>query len=214
MSDGPEDPGSRRRAHWDAVYAAKPPEGVSWYRAHLDRSLGFVEAAGLSPSSRIVDVGGGASTFVDDLLDRGYQNVTVLDVSENGLRASRERLGARESRVQWIRGDVTEVDLPEGAFDFWHDRAVFHFLRDPDARARYVKSARRSLKPGGWIMLAAFGPDGPLKCSGLEVVRFAPQALHAELGAGFELESSATEVHVTPWGAEQGFVYCLCRRRG
>ena len=199
------------REHWDNVYATKGPDGVSWFRPHLDRSLAFLEAARIGHSAHVIDVGGGASTLVDDLLDRGYSKVTVLDLSEAALETARTRLGERASRVEWICGDVTEVRLPANAYDFWHDRAVFHFLRDPLSRSRYVDAVRRSLKPGGHIVVATFGPHGPEKCSGLEVLRFSPEGLHAEFGPAFLKIASAIEVHTTPWGTEQEFVYCYCR---
>ena len=202
------------RKHWDKVYAARGPGGVSWFRPHLDQSLAFLEATRIAHSGRVIDVGGGASTFVDDLLDRGYSNVTVLDLSEAALEAARARLGQRDSRVEWICGDVTELPLPENAYDFWHDRAVFHFLRDPQARSRYVGAVRRSLKPGGHIVVATFGPHGPEKCSGLEVMRFNPEELHAEFGPAFSKITSTIEMHTTPWGTEQEFVYCYCRLPG
>ena len=199
------------RNHWDNVYSTKSPDGVSWFRPHLDRSLAFLEAAGIGHSAHVIDVGGGASTLVDDLLDRGYSNVTLLDLSEAALQTARARLGKRASRVEWICADVTEVRLPEKAYDFWHDRAVFHFLRDPLARSRYVDAVRRSLKPGGHIVVATFGPHGPEKCSGLEVLRFSPEGLHAEFGPAISKIASAIEVHTTPWGTEQEFVYCYCK---
>jgi len=184
---------------------------VSWYRPHLDRSLSFLEAANVGSTARVIDVGGGASTLVDDLLDRGYTDVTVLDLSETALGAARARLGERASKVQWICADVLEAQLPAAAYDFWHDRAVFHFLRDPLARERYVAAVRKSLKPGGHVVVATFGPHGPEKCSGLEVMRFTPEALHAEFGGAFARIADATELHTTPWGTEQEFVYCYCR---
>lgn len=200
------------RKHWDSVYTAKAPDSVSWYRPHLDRSLAFFDAAKLDHDAAVIDVGGGASTLVDDLLDRGYSNITVLDISEAALQVTRARLGDRASRVTWICADVTEARLPEGAYEFWHHRAVFHFLRDADARARYVEAVRRALKPGGHIVVATFGPHGPEKCSGLDVLRFTPAALHAEFGPDFSKVADRTEMHSTPWGAEQEFVYCYCRR--
>lgn len=199
------------REHWDRVYATRRTDDVSWYRPHLDRSLAFLDAAQIDPKAAVIDIGGGASTFVDDLLDRGYENVTVLDVSRAALDAARARLGDRASAVEWICADVTSVRLPPGKYAFWHDRAVFHFLRDPVARDRYVAAARRALKPGGHIVVATFGPGGPEKCSGLEVVRYSPEALHDEFGSGFTKLASATETHVTPWGTEQEFIYCYCR---
>jgi SAM-dependent methyltransferase len=199
------------RRHWDTVYRTKTPDHLSWFRPHLDRSLAFLDAADLSPTAGVIDVGGGSSTFVDDILDRGYSNVTVLDLSEIALEAARARLGERASRVKWICADVTDAPLPDRAHDFWHDRAVFHFLRDPMARSRYVDAVRRSLKPGGHIVVATFGPHGPEKCSGLDVLRFTPETLHAEFGSDFAKVGSTTEMHTTPWGSEQEFVYCYCR---
>jgi SAM-dependent methyltransferase len=199
------------RGHWDQVYSTKGSERVSWFRPHLDRSLAFLEAARLERSAGVIDVGGGASTFVDDLLDRGYRNVTVLDLSQAALDTARSRLGKRSADLHWICADITESRLPENAYEFWHDRAVFHFLLDADARARYVDAVRRSLKPGGHIVVATFGPHGPEKCSGLDVLRFTPDALHAEFGPEFSKLEDTTETHVTPWGTEQEFVYCYCR---
>ena len=199
------------REHWNGVYASRRADSVSWFKPHLDRSLAFLEAANVSRTAGVIDVGGGASTFVDDLLERGYRDITVLDLSSAALEAARARLGEAASRVRWICADITRAKLPAAAFDFWHDRAVFHFLRDAGARARYVEAVRRSLKPGGHIVVATFGPHGPEKCSGLEVVRFTPEALHAEFGPAFTRLASASEAHTTPWGTEQEFVYCYCR---
>lgn len=199
------------REHWDAVYGTKSPDQVSWFTPHLERSLAFLEAAKIDRHAAIIDVGGGASTLADDLVARGYENLTVLDVSEAALDAARARLGVSAARVQWVCGDIMEVALPFAAYDFWHDRAVFHFLRDPAARARYVAAVRRSVKPGGHVVAATFGPHGPEKCSGLEVMRYTPETLHAEFGADFARLASDTEIHQTPWGSEQEFIYCYCR---
>jgi SAM-dependent methyltransferase len=206
MNPGPKE-------HWESVYRQKGLSDVSWYRPHLDRSLAYLDAARLPPDAAILDVGGGASTFVDDLLDRGYTNVSVLDLSQTALEVARKRLGARGDRVRWIRADVTDASLSEAAIDFWHDRAVFHFLADPAARARYVENARRSVRPGGHILVATFGLHGPEKCSGLDVVRYSPDGLHAEFGNDFAKVGEASETHVTPWGSEQEFIYCYCRLR-
>ena len=202
------------RAHWDAVYGRKASDEVSWYRPHLDQSMEFIERAGLSRDAALIDVGGGTSTLVDDLLARGFTRVTVLDLSAAAIEATKRRLGERADGVRWIVGDITRVELPEGAFDFWHDRAVFHFLREPDERARYVAAVRRALKPGGHIVVATFGPEGPERCSGLDVVRYDADRLHDEFGAPFEKVASVTETHTTPWGSEQQFVYCYCRATG
>lgn len=205
---------SEKAAHWEGVYGRKKPDEVSWYRAHLERSVAFVEKAALGRDASIIDVGGGASTFVDDLLARGQERVTVLDISATAVEVARQRLGPRGASVQWLVGDITRLTLPEHAYDFWHDRAVFHFLRESAERERYVAAVRRALKPGGHIIVATFGPKGPEKCSGLEVMRYSPDALHAEFGGEFEKVESLTEVHATPWGTEQEFVYCYCRVGG
>jgi SAM-dependent methyltransferase len=201
----------RSREHWEAVYERKPADQVSWYRPHLEQSLGFIDTAGLAPDAAIIDVGGGAATLVDDLLARGHSNVTVLDVSPRAIDAARVRLGSRAERVHWLAADITAVELPPAAYDFWHDRAVFHFLRDEADRRRYVAAVRRSVKPGGHVLVATFGPEGPTKCSGLDIVRYGADELHAAFGADFQKVGSATEVHTTPWGSEQQFVYCYCR---
>ena len=202
---------SDSKDHWDSIYGRKAPDQLSWYRPHLDRSLDLIRQAGVAPDGAIIDVGGGSSTLVDDLLARGHTNVTVLDISQQAVAAAKERLGPRADAVRWLVADVTTVELPAATYDFWHDRAVFHFLRDEGARRRYVEAARQALKPGGHILVATFGPEGPQKCSGLEVVRYSAEGLHTEFGAGFEKMSGTTEVHKTPWGSEQQFVYCYCR---
>ena len=203
----------RTREHWEAVYEHKGPAEVSWYRPHLEHSLHFIERAGLDRDAAIIDVGGGASTLVDDLLARGYRNLTVLDVSPTAIESAKTRLGSVAAAVRWIIADITQVELAPEAYDFWHDRAVFHFLGHENDRRRYVAAVRRSLKPGGHILVATFGPEGPTRCSGLDVVRYGPDELHAEFGGAFQKVGSSTEQHATPWGTEQQFVYCFCRLR-
>ena len=197
--------------HWEGVYSGKASDQVSWFQAHAASSLRLIESCA-DKQAQIIDVGGGASTLVDDLLDAGYRHVTVLDLAESALAASRARLGKRAQSVQWMAADITQADLPAAQYDVWHDRAVFHFLTDPADRARYVEQVLKSVKPGGHVIVAAFGPEGPLQCSGLEVMRYAPDALHAEFGAPFRLLGHETEIHHTPAGKEQEFVYCYCVR--
>lgn len=197
--------------HWERIHGLKAPDAVSWYRPHLERSLALIEGAGLRRDAAIIDVGGGASTLVDDLLDRGFCDVTVLDISSAAIARAKDRLGARADGVTWLVGDITTLELPEARYDFWHDRAVFHFLTDPHARQRYVAAVRRALNVNRFIVVATFGPEGPRKCSGLDVVRYDADALHAEFGVHFSKIGSVTERHTTPWGVEQEFVYCYCR---
>lgn len=202
------------REHWEAVYQGKRPAEMSWYQPHLDRSLRFIDGAGLPKGAHILDVGGGASTLADDLLERGYTKVTVLDLSARAIELARDRLGARAASVAWLVGDVMELNLPEHDFDFWHDRAVFHFLTEDTARRRYVEVVRHALKPNGHVLVATFGPSGPEKCSGLPVARYSPEGIHAQFGAEFRKVESEEEIHHTPWGIEQEFVYCYCRIPG
>lgn len=202
---------SDRHRHWEGVYRTKATDEVSWFQPHAVSSLRLIEGCA-DPSAQIIDVGGGASVLVDDLLDAGYRNLTVLDLAESALAVSRARLGERAEPVQWLAADITRAALPDAHYDVWHDRAVFHFLTDPADRARYVAQVLKSVKPGGHVIVAAFGPSGPLQCSGLEVVRYAPETLHAEFGAPFRLLGHETEIHHTPAGKEQEFVYCYCVR--
>ncbi len=200
-----------QREHWDEIYQKKPTDKVSWYRPHLESSLRFIEQPDLARDAAVIDVGGGASTLVDDLLALGFENVTVLDISATALEAAKQRLGGLAARVHWLVGDITQIALVDRNYDFWHDRAVFHFLREPEARRRYVAAASRALKPTGHLLVATFGPEGPERCSGLPVARYSPESLHAEFGEAFGKLVGLTEVHTTPSGAQQQFVYCYCR---
>lgn len=207
----PLEPGTEMNMseHWDRVYHTKRTDEVSWFRPHLETSLALIAEAGVSADAPLIDVGGGASTLVDDLLAGGYRDVTILDVSAAALEAARARLGSRSSAVRWIAADVTRADLPAAHFQVWHDRAVFHFLTDPADRDRYVAQVRRSVAPGGHVVVATFGPDGPLRCSGLPTARYDAEALHAVFGADFAMVDHREERHHTPAGVDQQFVYCL-----
>lgn len=199
-------------AHWQDVYRRKPSDSVSWYRPHLETSLALLEAAGLSKASRVIDVGGGASTLVDDLLDRGVPDITVLDLAGEALAVSRQRLGQRTEAVHWLAADVLDANLPEAAFDLWHDRAVLHFLTTPEAAAGYAAQAARSLRPGGHAVIGGFAPDGPERCSGLIVARRAPADIAALMGPGFTLVDQRHEIHITPGGSPQSFAWAVLRR--
>lgn len=198
------------KAHWEQVYRTKGPEEVSWYRPHLEVSIELIERAAPDRGASVIDVGGGEATLVDDLLARGYRDLSVLDVSATALVVAQRRLGRDADKVHWLCGDVTTYGMPRHRFDVWHDRAVFHFLTEPEARVAYVRQVARAVKPGGHVIVAAFGPEGPTKCSGLDVVRYDADALHDEFGTAFELVEHRTEVHRTPAGALQQFVYCYC----
>jgi len=201
-----------KRDHWEEVYRARGPTQYSWYTPHLTSSIRMIREVS-TPEARLIDVGGGASTLVDDLLDAGYRHLTVLDISGSALEHARARLGPRASRVSWVQADVTSAELESGRFDVWHDRAVFHFLtREPDRRA-YVRTLEHALAPAGVVVMGTFSLRGPDRCSGLDVVRYDAGGLQRELGAGFELTASEELVHTTPSGASQDFVLCRFARR-
>jgi SAM-dependent methyltransferase len=196
--------------HWNTVYVTKAPDAVSWYSPHLQTSLQIIKR--VAPKyPAIIDVGGGESTLVDDLLAEGYRYLTVLDISAEAINVCKKRFGALADYVTWRVDDITKADLPRSYYDVWHDRAVFHFLTNEQDRRAYVERVAYSMKPGGHVIVATFGPDGPTKCSGLDVMRYDGDSLHAQFGTHFRLLRSLTEVHKTPWGADQQFVYCLCR---
>ncbi|WP_233132754.1 class I SAM-dependent methyltransferase [Synechococcus sp. MW101C3] len=188
------------------------PESLSWYQAHADDSLRLLQAAGLPLDATIIDVGGGASTLVDDLLNLGYQRITVLDLSSAALAVTRERLGARAAAVQWLEADILTATLPDHAYDVWHDRAVFHFLTSPADQQAYVRAVLQALKPGGTLLLATFAEDGPTTCSALPVVRYSPERLQETLGTTFRLLDHGWFRHRTPSGAEQHFLSCRFQR--
>jgi len=200
------------KPHWENVYETKSAHEVSWYRPRLDVSLQLIDSVLTDPGSAIIDIGGGESTLVDDLIRSGRSDVTVLDISQAALDATKARLGASADSVSWISADITTVDLGFGRYDLWHDRAVFHFLTRPEDRDAYIQRVRQAVKPQGYIVVATFGPDGPLKCSGLDIVRYDSNSLVVAFGDGFDLLDTTTEIHKTPWDSEQKFVYCLMRK--
>lgn len=199
--------------HWEHVYQTKGPDGVSWFQEHARHSLELIRETGVSPGASIIDVGGGASTLVDDLLNEGHSPITVLDLAGAALKTAQGRLGARAGAVTWLAGDVTRLELPVHAYDVWHDRAVFHFLTSAQEREAYVRAVLRAVKPGGHVIVATFADDGPTQCSGLPVVRYSPGELHAQFGAPFALLRHDREVHHTPFGTTQQFIYCMCRKQ-
>ena len=197
--------------HWENVYREKSPGTVSWYRPHLDRSIELIQSAAPDRTASIIDVGGGESTLVDDLLELGYRNLTILDVSQMALDVTKARLGESSKFIRWVYGDITELSLPIGAFDVWHDRALFHFLTKPADRSAYVQNVEKSLKPGGHVIVSTFGPQGPTKCSGLETMRYDAEGLQQEFGNRFKRLEDFKEQHETPSGVTQEFLYCHFR---
>jgi SAM-dependent methyltransferase len=197
--------------HWEEVYRTRLPDEVSWYRPHLEVSLDLIRAAAPSRDAPIIDVGAGESTLVDDLIELGYRNLCALDISSAAFEVSKPRLGSNAKRVRWLVGDVRTIDLEQHRFDVWHDRAVFHFLADARDRSAYVRQVAHSVRPGGHVIVGVFGPEGPSRCSGLDVVRYDSNSLHREFGSGFQLLQHRLELHRTPRGITQQFTYCLWR---
>ena len=200
-----------RKAYWDEVYRRTPPTRLSWYQAEASVSSRLVQHVAPDHSASIIDVGAGESGLINDLASAGYRNLTVLDVSGEALAYSRSHLTLDDVAVRWIEADVLNASLPAASFDVWHDRAAFHFLLSPADRERYMAQVRGALRPGGHLIVATFAADGPSRCSGLDVARYAPNELLAEFGADFELLEHEREEHITPAGVIQAFEYCVCR---
>lgn len=200
------------KGHWEKVYREKPSDGVSWYQEHAEMSLRLILRFGPNPNAQIIDVGAGASTLSDDLLRLGYENLTVLDISAAGLEVARQRQGVNADRAAWIEADVTTASLPHHRYDLWHDRAVFHFLTEPEDRERYIQTMTASLKPNGVALIGTFAEDGPSHCSGLPTMRYSAASLAIVLGNQFESLEHAYEDHCTPHGATQKFLYACFKK--
>jgi len=200
------------KTHWQHIYQVKAPTEVSWYQDHSLQSLQFIRQTGMPKTGSIIDVGGGSSTLVDDLLTNGYQQISILDISAAALEVAKQRLGAHANDVTWLEADILNIRLLHHEYDLWHDRAVFHFLTQQDDRRHYVNLVKEAVKPGGHVIVATFASDGPERCSGLQVSRYEPESLHQEFGDSFVLLDSTKEIHHTPFGTEQKFLYCYCRK--
>ena len=204
-------PGRNRCSHWDNVYKTKQSNAVSWFEADPQTSLELIECFAPTGGS-IIDVGGGASLLVDRLLETQVWHITVLDISATAIELTRARLGERANRVVWIRADITEAsDLAQ--YDVWHDRAVLHFLTSPEDRDAYLNRLNASLKPGGFFILATFAPEGPQKCSDLDVCRYDAAQVHSILGDRFRLARNFEHLHSTPWGKSQLFTYAVFQKQ-
>lgn len=205
-------PSDTRRAHWNAVYAEKRADEVSWHQQRPELSLKLIHRTGVSHSQALIDIGGGASTLVDHLLAEGFTNLAVLDFAEVGLAHARARLGESAGKVEWIVADVTQWRPPH-SFALWHDRAVLHFLRAPEEQAAYADTLRAALPSGGWAIIGGFAPGGPARCSGLEIVQHDAESLSTLLGADFALLETHGEIHITPQGREQAFRRHIFQRK-
>ncbi|KAF4530341.1 hypothetical protein B566_EDAN018472 [Ephemera danica] len=201
-----------KATHWQRVYSTQGADTVSWFTPQLAVSLEYVRQFAFAPAAPIIDVGGGASTFVDSLLIAGHTAVTVLDLAAEGLGVSQKRLGSKADQVSWLQGDITKFALPQGHYALWHDRAVFHFLLSPEDKQAYVQNMLQALRPGGGIIIAAFGPEGPTMCSNLPTARYSSEELALVFGPGCVLQSSQTTTHTTPGGVAQQFVYACFKK--
>lgn len=199
--------------HWENVYTSKASDGVSWFQEHQQTSLELIQASGIATSAAVIDVGGGASTLVDDLLLAEFTQLTVLDLSSAALEKTKSRLGDNAEKVTWLSSDITQTQFAANSYSLWHDRAVFHFLTDPTARAAYKNNLVHALQPKGFLVIATFAEDGPTKCSNLPVMRYSTEELYAEFSANFLLLEARKETHKTPFDTTQNFVYCLLQKR-
>ncbi|MCK6691162.1 MAG: class I SAM-dependent methyltransferase [Thermoanaerobaculia bacterium] len=202
-----------RKSHWEKIYESKDEEAYSWFQPYPHTSIEFIEYFQLPKNARIIDIGGGDSHLVDALLRLGYTDITVLDISAMAIEKARKRLGDRADRVRWIVSDVTEFEPPAGQYDFWHDRAAFHFLTIEPLIRRYVDIAQRAVRPGGYLVLGTFSPSGPKKCSGLDIRQYSRAAMSAVFSPFFRRVKCVEAMHVTPFQTTQHFLFCSFRRR-
>ena len=201
-----------KKGHWEKVYANKQSTEVSWYQSEPEVSLKLIASTNIGHTNKIIDVGGGASILIDSLLDQGFEDLTVLDISSKALACAKKRLGKRAEKVKWIEADVTTFETTEN-YDLWHDRAVFHFLTNQSDRFKYVQKMSQLLNSGGHVIISTFAIDGPTQCSGLDIVQYSAEKIKMEFGKDFEYVKSVNEKHLTPGGREQKFVYFYFRKR-
>lgn len=200
-----------RKSHWETIYQTKKLSEVSWYQPKPQTSLDFIQESNLDLDAKIIDVGGGDSFLVDHLLDLGYTDISVLDISKNAINRAKERLGSRADQVKWIVSDISEFQ-PEESYDLWHDRAVFHFLTDQEEIAKYVQTLQQHLHPNGTFILGTFATDGPLKCSGIEITQYSPESMEALFSSSFKKIKCLKTQHPTPSNATQNFTFCLFKK--
>ncbi|WP_313113763.1 class I SAM-dependent methyltransferase [Aequorivita sediminis] len=199
-----------KKNHWETVYETKTPEQVSWTQEVPKTSLDFIQSLELKKTTKIIDVGGGDSNLVDHLLNAGFENITVLDISEKALKKAKKRLGKKAEKVTWIISDITEFE-PETTYDLWHDRAAFHFLTNAEHIEKYKQTINNSVN--GYLIIATFSQNGPLKCSGLEITQYSEEELSSEFSKNFEKISCLNEDHKTPFDTLQNFTFCSFKKR-
>lgn len=203
----------KNKDHWENVYTTKATDSVSWFQEHAQTSLELIHASTINTSAALIDVGGGASTLVDDLLLAGFTQLSVLDLSNAALEKTKMRLGDDATKVAWLSSDITQTRFAANSYSLWHDRAVFHFLTTQEARAAYKNNLLRALQPKGFLVIATFAEDGPTKCSNLPVMRYSAEELYAEFNSDFLLWETRKETHKTPFDTTQSFVYCLMQKK-
>lgn len=201
-----------RKDHWEDVYSSKPANRLGWYEPHLEISLNWIRELLPGKTIPLIDVGGGASTLVDDLVEGGYRSVTVVDISGKALARTRKRLGDNAESVKFIEGDITELKLPEHFYGLWHDRAVFHFLIEEEDRKKYISNLQKSVIDNGYVVIGTFAPEAPPRCSGLPVERYDANSLGEVLGEQFEMLDNLKDMHITPGGVEQMYLYCKFKK--
>ncbi len=200
-----------RKKHWENIYQTKNFTEVSWYQERPEISLGFLNEFKIEKTANIIDIGGGDSYFVDNLLDLGYENITVLDISEAALKKAQQRLGEKAKKVKWIEADITTFE-PTEQYDFWHDRAVFHFLTQENEIINYLKSTQKGIKPAGVLILGTFSEQGPTKCSGIEIKQYSENSMTERLKTFFDKIKCITVDHITPFSTIQNFIFCSFKK--
>lgn len=200
------------KQHWENLYDTKPEAELSWFQPYPATSMELIQLFNLPLKANIIDIGGGDSHFVDALLDKGYRNIYVLDISANAIERAKQRLGDRASTVTWIVSDVTAFEPPV-QFDLWHDRAAFHFLTREDKIGRYISIAENAIRKDGYLILGTFSENGPKKCSGLEIKQYSEASMSAQFEIAFDRIKCIQEDHVTPSNKVQQFLFCSFRRK-
>lgn len=200
-----------RKKHWENIYATKELESCSWFQPNPHTSLELIDSVNLSNSAKIIDIGGGDSSLADFLLQRGYSDVTVMDISAAALERAKLKLGERAMKVKWMEGDASDF-YPNEKYDLWHDRAAFHFLTEPSEIANYVRTAKNSLVDGGILIVGTFSENGPKKCSGIEIKQYSQEDLSNIFRDGFTRIKCINTDHPTPFGTVQNFTFCVFRK--